>query len=501
MLSLFQWCLTPLILQATDLAPRTLIDSALARLGGAEHIRAQRSWFVAGTGEENLAAELQGLTPVAATVRAHAEWLGVDTELEAVAWERRTPRNDNSLRWRRFLYRPDSTGFIVWTDSIAVMNPGASPLARRRGMMRRIPHLLLLEAARADSLSLGASGSIAGRPHREVRVRLDDVWVSLWISADSSLLRRAEYRTSLPGRGEVAVRWEWPTWMQGTKAALRPTGHEVFIDSRSYQRVEYQRFEGGTAAADSLLQVPNVLTTHRRPMTMEHRAAATNEAPLPTSGEVLPGLHVAEVGGFNVFIVEFSKFVLLVETPAAHPGFESIPATRAPDRIAQQLTARIREIARGRPLGYTVLTHHHSDHVGNAAALSQLSQTFLVPTDAKPMIDAAIPGGARVELIRGSRTIRDSSRSVVIYDVGANPHTQHNLFVWLPNERVGFQGDLFYYEEGAAGPPADRLPISEFFARWLRERGISPRAIYGVHSRGSASSEVFDAVLANRVSR
>jgi glyoxylase-like metal-dependent hydrolase (beta-lactamase superfamily II) len=398
------------------------------------------------------------------------------------------------------LYRHDSTGFIVWTDSMSVMNPGATALGRRRGMMRRIPHLLLLEAARADSLALGASGTIAGRPHRELRVRLDDVWISLWISAHSSLLHRAEYRTALPGRGEVAVRWEWPTWIRGSSTA-RPTGHEVSIDSRSYQRVEYQHFEVGPAVADSLLRVPNVITARRRPMTMQHRAIATREAPLPASGELAPGVYVEEIGGFNVFIVAFSSFVLLVEAPAVHPGFESIPATRGPDRIAAQLTARIREIAGGRPLGFTVLTHHHSDHVGNAAALSQISQTFLVPADAKPLIDAATNGRARVEAVSGSRTIRDSSRSVVVYEVGANPHTQHNLFVWLPHERIGFQGDLFYYDEGAAGPPADRLPISEFFARWLRERGISPRAIYSVHSRGSASSGVFDAVLSNRLTR
>ncbi len=462
-------------------------------------MRQQRKWFVAGKGEENLSAELQGITPARPTLRPHEEWLGVDAERRAVAWERRTPRNDSSLRWRRFVYRDDSSGVIVWTDSFGRMNPGAASETRRRAMMRRIPHLLLLEAAQAESLQLGALGSVGRRPHQEVRVRVEgDIWLSLWISSDSSLLHRAEYRTLLPGRGEVSVQWQWPNWIRGSSGDLRPSGHRILIDGREYQRVAYQRFEAAPAAADSLLSVPNELRTRRSSMTMQ-QAMPTSDS-LPVTGEVAPGVHVVDVAGFNVLIVEFADFSVLVEAPATAPGFESLPVTRADDRIGADLAARVRTISRGRPLGYTVLTHHHSDHVGNAPALAELSGAFLVPSDATRLIETAITPSAgkslkkpRVEAVVRSRTIRDSTRTLVIYDVAGNPHSQHNLFVWLPQERIGFQGDLFYYDQGAAAPPADRRIVSAFFARWLRQRGISPRAVYGVHSRGPAGSEILGA--------
>ncbi len=80
----------------------------------------------------------------------------------------------------------------------------------------------------------------------------------------------------------------------------------------------------------------------------------------------------------------------------------------------------------------------------------------------------------------------------MIYDVGANPHSQHNLFVWLPRERIGFQGDLFYYNQGAGTPPGDRQIMNAFFVRWLRDNGISPRAVYGVHNSGSAGPEILN---------
>jgi hypothetical protein len=128
--------------------------------------------------------------------------------------------------------------------------------------------------------------------------------------------------------------------------------------------------------------------------------------------------------------------------------------------------------------------------VGNAAAVANLTRRFLLPPDARDLVRAG-----NVEVVRDQRTISDSTRSVVIYNVGENPHTAHNLFVWLPRERIGFQGDLFYYEQGAADIPSDRRPISVFFARWLREKELSPRAVYGVHNFGAAGSEILRRVL------
>ena len=87
------------------------------------------------------------------------------------------------------------------------------------------------------------------------------------------------------------------------------------------------------------------------------------------------------------------------------------------------------------------------------------------------------------------RTIEDGSRRLEVIQVGANPHTDENLVVWLPRERLLFQGDLFYYAEGSAFPPAGRERMNRFFARWLSDRGMQPLAIHGVHNEGAAGPE------------
>jgi len=94
-----------------------------------------------------------------------------------------------------------------------------------------------------------------------------------------------------------------------------------------------------------------------------------------------------------------------------------------------------------------------------------------------------------VETVSDRRTISDGTRSLEIWNAGENPHTEENLFVWLPAERILFQGDLFYYSEGGAFPPSGRETMNRFFARFLDEKGLEPRAIYGVHNDGAAPPE------------
>jgi glyoxylase-like metal-dependent hydrolase (beta-lactamase superfamily II) len=483
-----------------------ILAAALDRLGGRESLAAVRWWFIAGSGDENLGADLQGITPSSPTVREHAEWLAVDARHADVAWERRTPRNDHSLRWRRFIYRHDSTGMVVWTDSMGTMNGGAASEARRRALIRRVPHLLLLEAAtRADSVELGELGIIFGRTHRAVHARLaDGARITLWVSTDSSLLHRADYQAHLPGRGDVTVSWEWPDWRTARQLPFAPVAHTIVIAGQTYQRVQYSRFETGTAAADSMLTVPVALRARRNEMSVTMAQSHGSASPrFAATGEVSPGVHVESVAGFNVLVVEFRDFVAVVEAPAFAPGFEAIPATVSDARVGEELVARVRVIAGARPIRYAILSHHHSDHVGNVRALAALGATIIVPNDAIQLIEAALrarhsqsrdtfppaPRSVKVEGVSGMRTIADDTRHLVIYDVGSNPHTAQNLVVWLPAEQIAFQGDLFYYDEGGRYPPSGREAMNAFFVSWLRRQDLRPRAVYGVHNRGAASAE------------
>jgi hypothetical protein len=195
-----------------------------------------------------------------------------------------------------------------------------------------------------------------------------------------------------------------------------------------------------------LLDVPDELKA--RPAAPAARVAE----PLPATGEVAPGVHVANLSGFNVMFVEFRGCDLVVAPGNREAALETLerPHTLAPD-----------------------------DRTGRSA-------------------------DAPVETVADRFVITDGARRLEIWNVVKNPHTDENLFAWLSEERIVFQGDLFYFQEGRAFPPSGRGRMNGLFARRLRDRGIEPRAVYGVHNNGAAprrDSEIHSSFDRRRVNR
>jgi hypothetical protein len=76
-----------------------------------------------------------------------------------------------------------------------------------------------------------------------------------------------------------------------------------------------------------------------------------------------------------------------------------------------------------------------------------------------------------------------------LINAGASPHTEESLVVWLPAERIRFQGDRFYYDGEPGFPERDRLITMAHFARWLERAGLKTERIYGTHDRGVATMD------------
>ena len=63
---------------------------------------------------------------------------------------------------------------------------------------------------------------------------------------------------------------------------------------------------------------------------------------------------------------------------------------------------------------------------------------------------------------------------------GPTSHAGSMLLVWLPKQRVVFQGDMLILPDtGTAGP----IEINREFSRLLARLGIEPLAIAGAHGR------------------
>jgi glyoxylase-like metal-dependent hydrolase (beta-lactamase superfamily II) len=483
---------------APETRGRAILTAALDALGGKEKISALDSFILEGAGRENLSAELQGLSPDAPTWRPHEEKIAVIPSTGQVAWQRRTPRNDLSLRWRRFIYGPDAHGVVDFFAGWGAVRPGGTPEPERRALMRRVPHLLLLEAAtHATRVEAKGERVLDGSAHDAVDVELEDAGtLTLLLSKKPVALGAVEYRYYMPGAGDCTVRWRFRGWKADAALGLVPSGHVIEVNGTTYQEVTYSRFQAGASEAAEMMKVPADL----KPAVSAPGAPSPPAG--PATGEIAPGVHALEIRGFLFTFVELGDELLVFDPPATYAGLESIPASgwRDAERVTEDARAEIEKT--GKRVRWVVVSHHHGDHLGGLRAFAGKGVTVLAAPSHVAAVKrtlaaphALAPDGwtgaqdASVEPVAKSRTLSGGGRRVEVVGVGENPHTKESLFLWLPAEKIVLQGDLFYYEEGAPFPPAGRETMDVFFARWLEEHHMEPKAIYGVHDRGAAGAD------------
>lgn len=479
--------------QSAEQRGRDVLGRAVAAARVAE--RPPRLWLVEGTGRENLTGELQGLTADAPTWRPHEERVAVDFEEQSVAWERRTPRNDESLRHRRFVYAPSRTAIVDHANEFTRLIPGEVPASRRRALMRRIPHLLLADVASrsASEVRWLRDVEVDGAAADEVAVTLPgDGTITLTVGRDPAVVLRAAYSLHFPGRGDTAVTWHWSGWKPDNVIGWVPAGHRMIIGGVLFQDVTYTRFATGLAEAAAIINpTPSAAAAPVDPPAWAREAG-------PATGEVAPGVHIARLSGFTVMFVEQPDGIVAFEAPEPFFGTESIPASdrEAAGTLTPQVIAHIKQTIPGKRITHAVISHHHGDHMGGIRAFAAEGAAIVMSARdaaaARAALAAphAILGGATpsdpvVIAVEGRLRVGAGASAVDVIDAGANPHTEASLVMWVPAAGVMIQGDLFYFNAGT-GFHAGRGRMNRFFAEWLTGRGLSPRLVYGVHNRGAA---------------
>jgi glyoxylase-like metal-dependent hydrolase (beta-lactamase superfamily II) len=265
--------------------------------------------------------------------------------------------------------------------------------------------------------------------------------------------------------------------------------------------VTFTRDGAGVPDAASFVELPELKPAAMNMDVLAGAGAAT--------GEVAPGVHVRSIQGFNVMVINGRDGLTVAEAPEFARGLEAIPASNAArsGRVALEQSSWIASAFPGKPIRHLVVSHHHGDHYGGLPLLAVSGVTVLASSaDAaaaqhalgashrfapwpQPASSASSSGIATVESVTDRRVIEDGVRRIEVLSTGENPHSDDNLLMWLPSERILFQGDLFYFDAGAPFPPSGRDTMNRFFAKWLVEHGIQPRLIYGVHNNGAAGVE------------
>jgi glyoxylase-like metal-dependent hydrolase (beta-lactamase superfamily II) len=458
------------------------LDAAAAAMGGKARVLAVRTLVLEGAGESLQFG--QNHTPFAET-----KW--EITSLRRVydfhnrRWfqdQTRVPRfptaNTNPQRLRAGLDGvPNGVAYNV-AQSGAMIRASDQAAADRAAEFLMHP-VGFLQAAYAPGASVAEETAGGGR---RVRLTAGDRAATMVLDR-SGLPARIERRTYHPMLGDVTAIVELGGWsaVDGIQLPMRLTEKYETIFTLSDIRVSSARVNaetGDIAATDSV----------RAAVVQAGQPAAPNIV----VDSVAPGVWVIGGQSHHTVAIEQSGGVVLVE---------------APQNETRTLAAieRARALRPEKSVNLLINTHHHFDHAGGLRAA--ISQGLTIVTHQAnrdfyervvfPRRHASTPDA----LARNPRPLRlmpvsdrwvraDSTRPLEVIAVPSD-HSGSMLVVYLPNERILVQADLYNPPGANAVNPV--FPFAKALVDQVQRRGLMVERVVGIHQRPVPWSDVLAA--------
>jgi glyoxylase-like metal-dependent hydrolase (beta-lactamase superfamily II) len=361
------------------------------------------------------------------------------------------------------------------------------------GIVRRLPHLLLLVAYENAPSTLRWRGqeSFEGHPQNVISFASSNgiLW-TLFFDRRTNLLTKYEQMVSDNVRGDSVQETIFPSYHFGDKLRF-PTGRVTKRAGEVIEEVSYGEVRFNTRLGDSAFAKPE----------------GFDDLPAPTPAPIketklADGVFLFE-SGTNSLVVEFDDHLMVVEPSAGGRG-------------PKPTILKAREMFPGKPIKYVVVTHHHDDHSGGlrsyiaediAVVTTQANKTYFETMAAANFTinrDDQTKNKRKpvFEFVRGKkRVFTDGKRTVEIIDIGPSPHANEMLVAYLPNEKVVFQGDLVNLPASGKYMPTTVIETTIHFFDSIKRLGLDVERIAAVHGPLTTQDELRKAIEKSRSSR
>lgn len=388
-------------------------------------------------------------------------------------------------------YRAD-----LWSQTATQLNTPS--LDNYRSLFQKLPQFFLLDVLteRAASLRWLGAGEVEGHRHEIVTfIDRSNRQLALYFDAQTKLLTKYEYLYLDPAIGDTQSEFVFKGYrdvgqFKVPTEMINRTGNQAQHESH----YEVQLNPSFDEAAFALPAKYQVITP----------GPARNVAP-DTMIQIAKDVYLVENIGnssYNVLVVAFDDFILVSEAPETRPH----------SGLSERVIARIKETLPNKPIRYVTFSHHHIDH-GNGlrAYIAEGATVITTPGNKqfvesvaaakftlKPDVLARAARQPQLEIIANKKhVISDAHHIVELYDVGPYWHANEEVLVYLPQEKLLFEGDLFTSGFGEDVGPAQDHPI--LLAEKIKELGLDAQQIAGVHGRLRPIADLYKAIERRRL--
>jgi glyoxylase-like metal-dependent hydrolase (beta-lactamase superfamily II) len=459
---------------------RQVLDAGIAALGGREAISKLEDISLKFSGINY--ARNQSQSPDTAYFEGRVEGtLILDTKGNRGIFEQMSTLPGFKFHSRQIMKAEKGMAYdLDGKTATSFTNPNALPNITRS----RFPHAMLMTALeRAGTLRFLGQENFDGKKQNVIVFSTSDgtQW-TLYFDAATNLLTKFENLDTDSRVGDVTQEFIIPgyTTVGGVKI---PTGRIVRRGGEVTQDIKVSDVQFNTHPAESAFERPQGFDD----------LPANNPNPTPTVVELAKDVYLVKdaANGYNVMFVAMNDHVLVVEAPLN-------------DGVSKKVMAKIKETVPGKPIKYVVTTHFHDDHSGGIRTYMGEGATVVTTPGNKAYFETVAkavrtiapdsltlkPRQPVIETVENmKRVFTDGQHTVELYDIGPGPHTKEMLVVYLPKEKILFEGDML-------GLPNDTNLVTAanettaHFAERIQALGLAPEKIASVHGRTATMAEL-----------
>jgi glyoxylase-like metal-dependent hydrolase (beta-lactamase superfamily II) len=282
--------------------------------------------------------------------------------------------------------------------------------------------------------------------------------------------------------GDIVRKVEWHNYLN-TGPIMLPM--RLIARVGNWLESDYMVKNGMGSATDQLAAPPNVLKASASP------GSASQPPPIPVE-QISSGVWFLTGGSHNSVLVEFSDHAELIEIPTS-------------EARTQAVIAKARELVPHKPLTKALVSHHHFDHSGGLRAGIHAGLTIVTHEANKGFFEAIArrrhtmqqdalarePKAVKIESVTDAgKTVKDGTRVMqILHFPDPTGHNAHMLIVYLPNERILVNADLYNWGGNFA-----RYPRALTLAETIARHKLSPTIHLPVHGR-RGTQEQFEGVV------